>query len=258
MESIEAANPRLGRLLETTIKTGTFCCYQPDLRFPIQWQLQSHLQQSHLDDTREASIATLPIGARLSDVLPAATNDAAPMATPPIEAEPASSRITGHRMAIAGMGLLAIVLTIAGAFRARLINALHPPMLTAETATSTIAVLPFSNLSASKDDEYFSDGMTDEVIGDLSEITGLKVAAPTSSFMFKGHNESANKIAGALHVRNLLEGSVRRSANRLRIEVELIDARSGFTIWSERYDQTRRTFLRSRAMWPSTSPRSLK
>ena len=140
-------------------------------------------------------------------------------------------------MAIAAMGLLAIVIAIADAYRTRLINAFHASMPTAEASTPTIAVLPFSNLSASKDDEYFSDGMTDQVIGDLSEITGLKVAAPTSSFMFKGRNETADKIADALHVRNLLEGSVRRNANRLRIEVALIDARSGFTIWSERYDR---------------------
>ena len=233
LEAIDAANPELGRLLATTIKTGTFCTYQPDPRFPIEWQLQSHHE-----DARDGAFATLPIGEHLSDLLPSATNGAALLATPPtIDAEPASPRITRRPIAVGALGLPAIAMVAGFAFRARLINALHSPTPTVEATSPTIAVLPFSNLSASKDDEYFSDGMTDQVIGDLSEITGLKVAAPMSSFMFKGRNEAADKIADALHVRNLLEGSVRRNANRLRIEVALIDARSGFTIWSERYDR---------------------
>jgi adenylate cyclase len=107
----------------------------------------------------------------------------------------------------------------------------------AEPSKATLAVLPFANMSASKDDEYFSDGMTDEIIGQLSKIRGLQVAARTSSFAFKGQNQDAKKIAGLLGVRSLLEGSVRRSANKLRIEVELIDASSGFSIWSQTYDR---------------------
>jgi serine/threonine-protein kinase len=241
LESITAANPEFGRLLETTIKTGTFCSYQPDLRFPIEWQLQPPVLQSHHQDMREGAFVTLPIGAHLSDVLPAATNSAASMATPPIEAEPAAPHITRPQMAttiaISALGLVAIALTIAVAYRARLLNAFHSPTPAIESTSPSIAALPFTNLSTSKDDEYFSDGMTDEIIGDLSKVTGLKVAAPTSSFVFKGRSEAADKIADSLHVHNLLEGSVRRSANRLRIEVELIDARSGFTIWSERYDR---------------------
>jgi adenylate cyclase len=106
-----------------------------------------------------------------------------------------------------------------------------------EPSKATVAVLPFANMSASKDDEYFSDGMTDEIIGQLSKIGGLQVAARTSSFAFKGQNQDAKKIAGLLGVKNLLEGSVRHSAEKLRIDVELIDASTGFSIWSQQYDQ---------------------
>src|SRR5208283_5503913 len=106
-----------------------------------------------------------------------------------------------------------------------------------EPSKATVAVLPFANMSANKDDEYFSDGMTDEIIGQLSKISGLQVAARTSSFAFKGQNQDAKKIASILGVKNLLEGSVRRSTDKLRIEVELIDAASGFSIWSESYDK---------------------
>jgi adenylate cyclase len=102
---------------------------------------------------------------------------------------------------------------------------------------ATVAVLPFANLSADQNDEYFSDGMTDEIMGQLSKIAGLQVAARSSSFQFKNKNEDATKVGGMLHVGHLLEGSVRRSAGRIRIEVELIDAASGFTLWSERYDE---------------------
>jgi adenylate cyclase len=111
------------------------------------------------------------------------------------------------------------------------------PIATSAASKTTVAVLPFTNLSANKEDEYFSDGMTDEIRGDLSKIAGLRVAARTSSFSFKGQNQDAKKIAGLLGVKNLLEGSVRRSANKLRIEVELIDASSGFSIWSQSYDR---------------------
>ena len=106
-----------------------------------------------------------------------------------------------------------------------------------EASKATVAVLPFTNLSASKDDEYFSDGMTDEIRGDLTKIAGLQVTARTSSFAFKGQNEDVRKIARLLNVRNVLEGSVSRSSDRVRIEVELIDASSGFSLWSERYDR---------------------
>jgi TolB-like protein/tetratricopeptide (TPR) repeat protein len=104
-------------------------------------------------------------------------------------------------------------------------------------ARVTVAVLPFANLSADKSNEYFSDGMTDEIRGDLTKISGLQVTARTSSYAFKGQNEDVRKIARLLNVRNVLEGSVSRSIDRVRVEVELIDASSGFSIWSERYDR---------------------
>src|SRR5690242_3645856 len=81
----------------------------------------------------------------------------------------------------------------------------------AEAGVVTLAVLPFANLSENKSDEYFTDGMTDEITGQLSKISGMRVAARTSAFAFKGRNEEASKIASLLHVSNLLEGSVQRS-----------------------------------------------
>jgi len=149
----------------------------------------------------------------------------------------AKSQPTSRRrlVTMAAIAAVALVIVVAYASRARIPTAFRPAPVAAGKVT--IAVLPFVNLSNDKQDEYFSDGMTDEIIGNLSKITNMQVAARTSSFAFKGQNQDASKIASLLHVRNLLEGSVRRIAGKVRIEVELIDAVSGFSIWSERYDK---------------------
>jgi serine/threonine-protein kinase len=101
----------------------------------------------------------------------------------------------------------------------------------------SIAVLPFANLSPDKENEYFSDGLTEEIISALSRIPGLKVIARTSAFAFKGRNEDVRRIADTLGVTHVLEGSVRRSANRIRVTAELVNACDGSHQWSERYDR---------------------
>ena len=101
----------------------------------------------------------------------------------------------------------------------------------------SIAVLPFVNMSADKNDEYLSDGVSEELITALSKITGLQVKARTSSFAFKGRNEDIQKIAELLHVSHLLEGSVARAGNKLRITAQLIQASDGNHLWSDTYDR---------------------
>ena len=103
--------------------------------------------------------------------------------------------------------------------------------------TPSIAVLPFANLSADKENEYFSDGLAEEMLIALSQVEGLRVAARSSSFSFKGKNTEMGEIASKLHVANILDGSVRRAGNRVRVTVQLVDARNGFQLWSERYDR---------------------
>ena len=102
--------------------------------------------------------------------------------------------------------------------------------------TPSVAVLPFANLSGSADDEYFSDGMTEEVINALSHLPGVRVAARTSSFVFKGQRIDLRTIAAQLSVTTILEGSVRRAGNKVRISVQLISASDGLHLWSDRYD----------------------
>ena len=105
-------------------------------------------------------------------------------------------------------------------------------------ATPSIAVLAFENRSGERENDYFAEGMSEEIIHLLARIPGLHVVARTSSFAFKGAREDLRAIGERLRVRHLLDGSVRKSGNRLRISVELVDTDSGYQVWSERYDRT--------------------
>lgn len=100
----------------------------------------------------------------------------------------------------------------------------------------SIAVLPFANMSPDTSDEYFSDGLTEELIGKLSKVNGLRVTARTSVFAFKGTNRDIRDIGERLNVRTVLEGSVRREQNRIRVTAQLISVENGFHLWSESYD----------------------
>jgi TolB-like protein len=102
----------------------------------------------------------------------------------------------------------------------------------------SIAVLRFANRSRSEEDEYFSDGLADELTSVLVKIRGLRVAARTSSASFKGKNATIAEVGGALGVATVLEGSVRKSGSRVRISVQLVKVEDGYPLWSETYDRT--------------------
>ncbi|HUE86170.1 MAG TPA: protein kinase [Vicinamibacterales bacterium] len=104
-------------------------------------------------------------------------------------------------------------------------------------APPSIAVLAFANLSADKENEYFADGLSEEIINALAQVPGLKVIARTSAFAFKGRNEDVRRIAHTLSVNHVLEGSVRRAGDRVRVTAQLIAAADGSHLWSERYDR---------------------
>jgi len=112
-----------------------------------------------------------------------------------------------------------------------------PGSTTAQPGTASIAVLPFVNMSSDKEQEYFSDGLSEELLNNLAKIPGLRVAARTSSFQFKGKTEDLRAIAEKLNVGTILEGSVRKEGNRVRITAQLIKATDGFHMWSETYDR---------------------
>jgi adenylate cyclase len=107
----------------------------------------------------------------------------------------------------------------------------------ASTTRDSIAVLPFVNMSADTENEYFTDGITEEIINALAQIKDLHVVARSSAFSFKGKHIDPRVVGEQLNVRRVLEGSVRRADNRLRITVQLINVADGYHLWSERYDR---------------------
>jgi len=107
----------------------------------------------------------------------------------------------------------------------------------APAARSSIAVLPFLNLSADPEQEFFADGLTEELLNRLARTPSLRVAARTSSFHFKGQNPELRQVGDTLHVGTVVEGSVRKSGNRLRVTAQLIDVGTGYHLWSETYDR---------------------
>src|SRR5205814_3103875 len=106
-----------------------------------------------------------------------------------------------------------------------------------ELPAKSIAVLPFVDLSPAKDQEYFCDGISEEILDALAKVEGLRVVARTSSFSFKAKNADVAEIAQKLNVKNILEGSLRREGNRIRITAQLVNAHDGFHIWSDTFER---------------------
>src|SRR6266550_3091746 len=113
----------------------------------------------------------------------------------------------------------------------------HRNLTTISPPEKSIAVLPFLDLSETKDQEYFCDGMSEEILEALAKVEGLRVVARTSSFSFKGKSVNAREVGEKLNVANVLEGSLRREGNRVRVTAELINTRTGFHLWTETYDR---------------------
>jgi TolB-like protein len=150
---------------------------------------------------------------------------------------------TGRKLDFAIIGVLAIALILFAAERFVFLPGRTLPVEVTQEIVPTegqqsIAVLPFVNMSSDPEQEYFSDGLSEELLNLLAKLPELKVIGRTSSFAFKGINEDLRIIGQALGVRTLLEGSVRKSGNEVRITAQLIDASDASHIWSETYDRT--------------------
>src|SRR6516162_222132 len=129
------------------------------------------------------------------------------------------------------LGMLVVALAVAVPFY------WHRNLAPSLPPEKSIAVLPFLDLSQTKDQEYFCDGMSEEIIEALAKVEGLRVVSRTSSFSFKGKRTDVSEIGKKLKVENVLEGSLRREGNRVRVTAELINTRSGFHLWTETYDR---------------------
>jgi TolB-like protein/DNA-binding winged helix-turn-helix (wHTH) protein len=146
---------------------------------------------------------------------------------------PSSARRSrAWKLGVSAATLLLLATAVGSYFRSgqkkKNVSAAGPP---------SIAVLPFVDLSPGKDQEYFSDGLAEELINDLAKIPGVRVVARSSAFQFKGKNEDLRSVGQKLGVANVVEGSVRREGDRVRITAELIKADDGFQLWSATYDR---------------------
>jgi len=150
-----------------------------------------------------------------------------PSATPP-----AAGKRHGRLLAIPFM-LAMILLASIGTYWWRTRKETTSP----STDRASVAVLPFVNLSPPEAGDYFSDGLTEELINDLAKVPGIKVVARASAFQFKGKNEDLRSIGGKLGVANVLEGTVRCDGNHLRVHADLTSTQDGFQLWSETYDR---------------------
>ena len=190
-------------------------------------------------DPNPTYIATVPrkgyrLVARVAQAGSAGTS--VPVAKPVVEPAVAPSSPSARRRATPlRVGAAVLVAIASGWFIWTRMHSLYGSARSA--ADKSIAVLPFVDMSEGKDQEYFSDGLSEELINHLSRIPALKVIARTSSFQFKGRNEDVRSIAGRLGVAHLLEGSVRKAGQELRVTTQLIRASDGVHLWSQTFDR---------------------
>src|ERR1700756_1229581 len=130
-------------------------------------------------------------------------------------------------------GLAAVATAGLGGYFRHARNGSHAPSLN----NTSIAVLPFVDMSTTKDQEYFSDGFAEQLINDLAQVSGLKVVGRSSSFQFRGKDVDLRDVGRKLGVANVLEGSVRREGNHVRVTAELVKTADGFQLWSQTYDR---------------------
>ena len=191
-----------------------------------------------LSESQWIEVPALGIQAALAKLVDAVGH----VSTPSFEAPPAPSHRVAHkRVALQVVIAAAVAIGLGGVVALGMYywSSSHKTAPPATTAISdkSIAVLPFTDMSEKKDQEYFADGLSEELINALALIDELQVAARTSSFSFKGQALDVETIGRRLHVGAVLEGSVRRSGSTVRVTVQLINASNGFHVWSHTYDR---------------------
>ena len=183
----------------------------------------------------EQQVKNIAEPVRVYAIQPATENASLRVSVPPVS--------RGRWSPLSVTGIVLIVLGVGYVAWQQIKHPVGAPVPLAKTASlplpdkPSIAVLPFTNMSGDPEQEYFSDGMTEDIITDLSKISGLFVIARNSTFTYKGKLVDVAEVGRVLGVRHVLEGSVRKAGNRVRINVQLIDASTGGHVWAERYDR---------------------
>jgi serine/threonine protein kinase/Tfp pilus assembly protein PilF len=204
----------LGRLLKHCLEKD------PERRF----QTAKDVRYDLIELKRETDIAS----ERSSSVVPSV----------PPAAEPAGKSRPPAWMALVGLALVVGVAALYFSLRGERPESSPPVEQAARSGKASIAVLPFANLSADPENEFFADGLTEELIQALAKVDGLDVPARTSVFALKGKHLDIQEVGESLGVETLLEGSVRKAGNQLRITAQLVNVEDGFELWSKTYDRT--------------------
>jgi TolB-like protein/DNA-binding winged helix-turn-helix (wHTH) protein/Tfp pilus assembly protein PilF len=181
----------------------------------------------------EESTAEPPVVATSPATEEPATEENVGPATAPSEQESSSGNYRLWKLA----ALPVLVVVAAAAIAGQHFRVARNRVNASLARNPSIAVLPFADMSAAKDQEYFSDGLDKQLINDLAKVSGLEVVGRSSAFQFKGKNEDLREVGRKLGVANVLEGSVRRDGDHVRITAELIKADDGFQLWSQTYDR---------------------
>jgi TolB-like protein len=183
-----------------------------------------------------------PATARLAEAVRhhqgvAPANPTKPIATAEFTSAPRDTPPKSPRRQAMLGGAALLVVAVVAAVAWKLWPAASTAKLPVAGQTHSIAVLPFVNMSSDKEQEYFADGLSEELLNELAQVVELRVAARTSSFSFKGKNEDLRSVSEQLGVGNILEGSVRKNGNRVRITAQLISGKEGTHLWSQTYDR---------------------
>jgi TolB-like protein/DNA-binding winged helix-turn-helix (wHTH) protein/Tfp pilus assembly protein PilF len=150
---------------------------------------------------------------------------------------PSEQESSSHKHRLWQLATILVLAVVGAAMIARHFRVARNGANAPSSRDTSIAVLPFADTSTAKDQEYFSDGLAEQLINDLAKVSGLKVVGRSSAFQFKGKNEDVRDVGRKLGVGNVLEGSVRREGNHVRITAELTKADDGFQLWSQTYDR---------------------
>jgi serine/threonine-protein kinase len=222
--AVRAAGGGRGQLTQTGIPIGTPAYMSPE-------QLEG---APDLDGRSDLYSLGCVLCEMLTGHWPPALTD---LGTPSDALPPGIAPVVRRALARAPADRFATGAEFAQALATRALEPTAPTGGQGASAVPSVAVLPFVNMSADPDNEYFSDGMTEEIINALAQVKDLRVAARTSSFSFKGKSHDVAAVGTKLNVATVLEGSVRKADTKLRITAQLINVADGYHLWSERYDR---------------------